>query len=158
LFKRFSPLAHLVLGLSLGLAPIAGVVAVSETVTLWSVLLSLGVMFWVAGFDLLYSLQDMVYDQENKLHSIPAYYGKEATFFISKLFHALAVIFWALFASAAGLGIVAWLGISLCAAILYQEHRIVRRDFSKIDRAFFTLNGYLGILFFVCVVLDRWIA
>lgn len=151
LFKRFSELAHLVLGLSLGLAPIAGVVAVSATIPLWSVLLCLGVTFWVAGFDLLYSLQDMKFDQENKLFSIPAIYGDKATLFLSAIFHALAFILWLLFAWAAGLGAMAFFGIVVSGVILFFEHRIVRRDFSKIDRAFFTLNGYLGILFFVFV-------
>jgi len=151
LFKRFSELAHLVLGLSLGLAPIAGVVAVSADIPLWSVLLCLGVTFWVAGFDLLYSLQDMKFDQENKLFSIPAIYGEKATLFLSAIFHALAFIFWLLFAWAAGLGAMAFFGIVVSGVILFFEHRIVRRDFSKIDRAFFTLNGYLGILFFVFV-------
>ena len=151
LFKRFSELAHLVLGLSLGLAPIAGVVAVSATIPLWSVLLCLGVTFWVAGFDLLYSLQDMKFDQENKLFSIPAIYGDKATLFLSAIFHALAFILWLLFAWAAGLGAMAFFGIVISGVILFFEHRIVRRDFSKIDRAFFTLNGYLGILFFIFV-------
>ena len=151
LFKRFSELAHLVLGLSLGLAPIAGVVAVSATIPLWSVLLCLGVTFWVAGFDLLYSLQDMKFDKENKLFSIPAIYGDKATLFLSAIFHALAFIFWLLFAWAAGLGAMAFFGILVSGVILFFEHRIVRRDFSKIDRAFFTLNGYLGILFFIFV-------
>ncbi|MGP1359818.1 menaquinone biosynthesis prenyltransferase MqnP [Campylobacter sp.] len=151
LFKRFSELAHLVLGLSLGLAPIAGVVAVSADIPLWSVLLCLGVTFWVAGFDLLYSLQDMKFDQENKLFSIPAIYGEKATLFLSAIFHALAFIFWLLFAWAAGLGAMAFFGIVVSGVILFFEHRIVRRDFSKIDRAFFTLNGYLGILFFIFV-------
>lgn len=151
LFKRFSELAHLVLGLSLGLAPIAGVVAVSATIPLWSVLLCLGVTFWVAGFDLLYSLQDIKFDQENKLFSIPAIYGDKATLFLSAIFHALAFILWLLFAWAAGLGAMAFFGIVISGVILFFEHRIVRRDFSKIDRAFFTLNGYLGILFFIFV-------
>ena len=151
LFKRFSELAHLVLGLSLGLAPIAGVVAVSATIPLWSVLLCLGVTFWVAGFDLLYSLQDIKFDQENKLFSIPAIYGDKATLFLSAIFHALAFILWLLFAWAAGLGAMAFFGIVASGVILFFEHRIVRRDFSKIDRAFFTLNGYLGILFFIFV-------
>ena len=151
LFKRFSELAHLVLGLSLGLAPIAGVVAVSATIPLWSVLLCLGVTFWVAGFDLLYSLQDIKFDQENKLFSIPAIYGDKATLFLSAIFHALAFILWLLFAWAAGLGTMAFFGIVVSGVILFFEHRIVRRDFSKIDRAFFTLNGYLGILFFIFV-------
>ena len=151
LFKRFSELAHLVLGLSLGLAPIAGVVAVSATIPLWSVLLCLGVTFWVAGFDLLYSLQDIKFDQENKLFSIPAIYGDKATLFLSAIFHALAFILWLLFALAAELGAMAFFGIVVSGVILFFEHRIVRRDFSKIDRAFFTLNGYLGILFFIFV-------
>ena len=151
LFKRFSELAHLVLGLSLGLAPIAGVVAVSAAIPLWSVLLCLGVTFWVAGFDLLYSLQDIKFDQENKLFSIPAIYGDKATLFLSAIFHALAFILWLLFAWAAGLGAMAFFGIVVSGVILFFEHRIVRRDFSKIDRAFFTLNGYLGILFFIFV-------
>lgn len=155
IFKRFSSYAHLVLGVSLGLAPIAGVVAVSEGITLWSVLLALGVMFWVAGFDLLYSLQDMEYDKQKGLFSIPSVYGKDATFFISRLFHALTVLFWLLFVIDAGLGIWAYLGVLFSAMILFMEHRIVIKDFTKIDRAFFTLNGYLGIMFFVMIFIDR---
>lgn len=155
LFKRFSPYAHLVLGISLGLAPIAGVVAVLESIPLWSVLLSLGVMFWVAGFDLLYSLQDMEYDKANGLFSIPSVYGKEATFLISRLFHALTVLFWFLFILSAELGFFAYVGVLISAVILTWEHRIVIQDFTKIDRAFFTLNGYLGIIFFIFIFMDR---
>jgi len=155
LFKRFSPYAHVVLGLSLGLAPIAGVVAVLESIPVWSVLLALGVMFWVAGFDLLYSLQDMEYDKANGLFSIPSVYGKEATFLISRLFHGLTVLFWLLFALSAHLGIMAYVGVVVAAVILTWEHRIVIQDFSKIDRAFFTLNGYLGIIFFIFILIDR---
>jgi len=156
IFKRFSSYAHLVLGVSLGLAPIAGVVAVSESITLWSVLLALGVMFWVAGFDLLYSLQDMEYDKEKGLFSIPSVYGKEATFFISRLFHALTILFWLLFVVDAGLGFWAYLGVFFSAVILFMEHKIVIKDFTKIDRAFFTLNGYLGIMFFILIFIDRF--
>lgn len=155
IFKRFSSYAHLVLGVSLGLAPIAGVVAVSESISMWSILLALGVMFWVAGFDLLYSLQDMEYDREKGLFSIPSVYGKEATFFISRLFHALTILFWLLFVSSAALGFWAYLGVFFCALTLYMEHRIVIKDFRKIDRAFFTLNGYLGIMFFILILIDR---
>ncbi|AFL67499.1 menaquinone biosynthesis prenyltransferase MqnP [Sulfurospirillum barnesii] len=155
LFKRFSPYAHLVLGLSLGLAPIAGVVAVLESIPLWSVLLCIGVMYWVAGFDLLYSLQDMEYDKANGLFSIPSRFGAEATFFISKLFHAQTILFWLLFVITAELGFFAYVGVFVSAIVLFFEHRIVAKDFSKIDRAFFTLNGYLGIIFFVLIFLDR---
>ena len=155
LFKRFSPYAHLVLGVSLGLAPIAGVVAVQEAIPMWAILLSLGVMFWVAGFDLLYSLQDMEYDKANNLFSIPSRFGQEATFFISRLFHAQTVLFWLLFVISAELGFFAYVGVIVSAVVLFWEHRIVMKDFSKIDRAFFTLNGYLGIIFFVLIFLDR---
>jgi len=155
LFKRFSPYAHLVLGLSLGLAPIAGAVAVEASIPLWAVLLSIGVMYWVAGFDLLYSLQDMEYDKANGLFSIPSRFGWEATFFISKLFHAQTILFWLLFVITAELGFFAYIGVLVSAIVLFFEHRIVAKDFSKIDRAFFTLNGYLGIIFLILIFLDR---
>ena len=154
-FKRFSSLAHVVLGVSLGLAPIAGVIAVSASIPLWSVLLSLGVIFWVAGFDLLYSLQDIDFDKEKGLHSIPSVYGAQATLFISAIFHALAVLFWLLFVWAAGLGFFAFVAAAGSGAVLYYEQTLVRKDFTKIDRAFFTVNGYLGIAFFALIILDK---
>lgn len=156
LFKRFSSLAHVILGFCEGLAPIAGVVAVSADIPLWSVLLCFGVSFWVAGFDVLYSLQDIDYDRKAGLFSIPAKYGVESSMFISAMFHFITVIFWFLFAWAAGLGGWTYFGIILSAAILFKEHQIVRKDFSKIDRAFFTLNGYLGIMFFIFIWIDLW--
>ena len=154
-FKRFSSLAHIVLGISLGLAPIAGVVAVSAEITAWSVMLSLGVIFWVAGFDLLYSLQDMDFDKEKGLHSIPSKYGSEATLLISSVFHLLTVIFWLLFVWVADLDMFAYAAVILSAGMLGYEHYLVRKDFTKIDRAFFTVNGYLGIAFFVFIILDK---
>lgn len=156
--KRFSSLAHVVLGVALGLAPIAGVVAVSASIPLWSVLLSLGVIFWVAGFDLLYSLQDMDFDKDNDLYSIPSRYGADATLFISALFHALAVLFWLLFVWAAGLGVFAYIAAIGSGFVLYYEQMLVRRDFTKIDRAFFTVNGYLGIAFLVLIIIDRTVS
>ena len=155
-FKRFSPFAHIVLGLSLGLAPIAGVVAVEADIPLWSLLLSCGVIFWVAGFDLLYSLQDIEFDKEEGLHSIPSVYGVKCTLFISKLFHALTVLFWFFFVLAYGGGFFAYFAVLVAAVMLYSEHRIVNKDFGKIDKAFFTINGYLGIVFFGLIVLDIW--
>jgi len=157
-FKRFSSLAHVVLGVALGLAPIAGVVAVSASVTLWSVLLSLGVIFWVAGFDLLYSLQDIAFDKEHGLYSIPSRYGADATLFISALFHALAVLFWVLFVWAADLGVFAYIAAIGSGFVLFYEQKLVRKDFTKIDRAFFTVNGYLGIAFLIFIILDRIVA
>ncbi|MCF6201817.1 MAG: 4-hydroxybenzoate polyprenyltransferase [Hydrogenimonas sp.] len=154
-FKRFSEMAHLVLGLSLGLAPIAGVVAVEGAIPIWSILLAAGVTFWVAGFDLLYSLQDMEFDKDKGLFSIPSKYGSEATLFLARIFHGIAVLFWALFTAEAKLGFFAWLAVIAAAAMLSYEHRLVNRDFTKIDRAFFTVNGYLGFVFLFLITLDR---
>ena len=154
-FKRFSSMAHIILGISLGLAPIAGVVAVSSEVTAWSVLLSLGVIFWVAGFDLLYSLQDMQFDKDNGLHSIPSKYGADSTLLISAIFHLLTVIFWAMFVWVALLDLYAIMAVVLSGFMLSYEHYLVRKDFNKIDRAFFTVNGYLGIAFFILIILDK---
>ncbi len=153
-FKRFSELAHLILGLSLGLAPIAGVVAVEGKITLWSIFLSLGVMFWVAGFDLLYSLQDIEFDKKMGLYSIPSRYGAPCTLFLSALFHFLALLFWLFFVVEAGLGFFSYMAIVAAAIMLWYEHRLVRKDFTNIDRAFFTVNGYLGFIFLFFILLD----
>lgn len=153
-FKRFSYLAHIILGISLALAPIAGVVAVSETIPLWSILLSIGVMFWVAGFDLLYSLQDIEIDKKLGLHSIPSKFGAKKTMNISKVFHVLTVFFWLLFVIYSQSGLFAYLAVLFGALMLTYEHIIVNRDFTKIDKAFFTVNGYLGIVFLALIIID----
>ncbi|WP_187647839.1 menaquinone biosynthesis prenyltransferase MqnP [Nitrosophilus labii] len=153
-FKRFSEYAHIILGVSLGLAPIAGVIAVEAKITLWSVFLAIGVMFWVAGFDLLYSLQDMEFDKKMGLYSIPSKFGAKCTLFLSKIFHSLTVLFWLFFVIESKLGFFGYLAVIVSAVMLYYEHLIVNRDFKKIDRAFFTVNGYLGIIFLFLTVLE----
>jgi 4-hydroxybenzoate polyprenyltransferase len=154
LFKRFSAAAHLILGISLGLAPIAGVVAVSGEITLWSLYLAIGVMFWVAGFDLLYSLQDIEFDKKNNLHSIPSRFGAKNTMNIAKVFHLLAIIFWGLFVSFANLGIWGQISVLFAAVMLSYEHYLVNKDFTKIDKAFFTVNGYLGFVFLIFIIFE----
>ena len=153
-FKRFSEFAHLILGVSLGLAPIAGVVAVKATITMWSIYLAIGVMFWVAGFDLLYSLQDVEFDKKMGLFSIPSQYGERCTLFISKIFHILTILFWLFFVIEANLGIFGYIAVLIAAIMLYYEHLIVKKDFRKIDKAFFTVNGYLGIIFLFLIIFD----
>lgn len=154
LFKRFSSLAHLILGISLGLAPIAGEVAVSATVSLWSVYLALGVMFWVAGFDLLYSLQDMEFDKSNGLHSIPSKFGAVKTMWIAKGFHLFTLILWTMFTIEANLGIWGVLSVLISALLLGYEHYLIHKDFQKIDQAFFVVNGYLGFIFLGCMIIE----
>ena len=153
-FKRFSAAAHLILGVSLGLAPIAGVVAVTGGITAWSIYLAIGVMFWVAGFDLLYSLQDIEFDKENGLHSVPSRFGATNTMHIAKVFHLLTILFWSMFVYSAGLGFFAWLSVLFSALMLGYEHYIVNKDFTKIDKAFFTVNGYLGFVFLILIILE----
>lgn len=153
--KRFSFLAHLILGLSLALAPIAGVIAVSESVPLWSLFLSLGVLFWVAGFDVLYSLQDIEFDKNEGLHSIPSRFGEKKAILLSRIFHLFTLFFWFLFVIFAPLGQIMLFAWAFCVMMLGYEHYLVSQDFRNIPKAFFTVNGYLGIVFLTFCIADR---
>jgi len=154
IFKRFSSLAHIILGISLGLAPIAGVVAVLGEITPWSLYLAGGVVFWVAGFDLLYSLQDIDFDKEHGLHSIPSKFGAKNTMNIAKVFHILTIVLWVFFIISANLTFFSQLAVILSAIMLTYEHYLINKDFNKIDKAFFTVNGYLGIMFLFLIILE----
>ncbi len=154
-FKRFSEFSHLILGISLGLAPIAGAIAILDYIPAWSIFLAIGVMFWVAGFDVLYSLQDMEFDKKEGLYSIPAKIGEEGALFVSKMFHFFSVIFWMLFLLYAKLGFFAWVGLVISAYLLYYEQQLVNRDYRNIPKAFFDVNGFLGIIFLIFIILDR---
>ncbi len=152
--KRFSVLAHFILGISLSLAPIAGVIAVQNAIPLWSVFLALGVVFWVAGFDLLYSIQDLDYDKTKKLFSIPAKYGLNTTLIISRISHILACIFWLLFVIYSDGRIFSYIGLLSAILMLLYEHYLVRKDLLNIPKAFFQTNGYLGFIFLCFVIVD----
>lgn len=152
--KRFSFLAHWVLGVCLALAPIAGVIALKGEVTLWCLLLSIGVLFWVAGFDLLYSLQDMEFDRQHHLHSVPSKFGESVTLWLSRISHMLATTFWCAFVLEADLGLLAYIGVGFSALMLCYQQYLVILHFKNIPKAFFTTNGYLGIVFFVFVLAD----
>jgi 4-hydroxybenzoate polyprenyltransferase len=154
LVKRFSYLAHLFLGVALGLAPVAGAIAVMGEIPNWSLLLSGGVLFWVAGFDLLYALQDLEYDKERGLHSIPAKFGVEKTLLISRSFHIITVFLWALFVMYSNLGVLAQSGLIIAFGMLIYEHTLVSRGLENINKAFFTVNGYLGFIFLLFIILD----
>lgn len=154
LMKRFSSLAHLVLGISLGLAPIAGVIAVSGEVSAWSVILAVGVAFWVAGFDILYSLQDIEVDKREGLFSVPSRFGVRGALIFSRVFHIFAVLAWVWFGMSAGLGAFGFVGISISAIMLCYEQYLVSKDFANIPKAFFVTNGYLGFILLGFVVLD----
>ena len=154
-FKRFSEYVHIILGISLAFAPIGGAMAVTNSVPDWSVFLAFGTIFWVAGFDILYSLQDMEFDKKERLFSIPAKYGLEASLMLSALFHILTIIFWFLFIAYSHLGFFAYIALIISAGFLYKEQMMVRNNLENIPKAFFDLNGYLGVIFFICIVLDK---
>jgi len=145
--KRFTSLSHLVWGFSVGCAPLAAWLAIRGQFDWPLVLLSAAVMFWVAGFDLIYALQDLEFDRKTKLFSVPAKLGIRPTLRLSTLFHSATVALLAATAVLSGLGWVAFVGIAIVSGILYWEHRLVTpQDLSRINVAFFNLNGYISIL------------
>ena len=154
-FKRFSSSAHLILGVALGLAPIAGAIAVLDFIPSWSVFLSIGVMFWVAGFDILYSIQDKEFDEKNGLYSIPSIYGINTSLALAQLFHLFTIVFWALFMAYSGVGFLGWIALGIIGFILYKEHEMVNKDFLNIPKAFFELNSYIGIIYLIMIILDK---
>ena len=158
-FKRFSALAHFALGGALALAPLGAWIAVRGQIdgdlapVLW---LALAVLTWVAGFDLIYACQDVDFDRRAGLYSIPARYGVGAALAASAASHAVTVASLAMVGVSADLGWIYWLALVLATAMLVWEHAIVRpSDLSRVDTAFFTINGWIGIGLFLGVALDR---
>src|SRR4030095_1210024 len=145
--KRFTALSHIVLGFAVGCAPLAAWLAIRGEVAWPPILLSGAVMFWVAGFDLIYALQDVGFDRAAKLFSLPSKFGIASALRVSMLFHALTVLLLTGTATLANLGWIAYVGIAIVAGILYWEHRLVTpHDLSRVNVAFFNLNGYISIL------------
>jgi 4-hydroxybenzoate polyprenyltransferase len=154
--KRFSSLCHLVLGAAIAFAPGGAWIGIGAEVTLAPWLLVLAVATWVGGFDILYSLQDEHFDRDAGLHSIPARLGTVGSLWVSGLLHVVTV--GALVAVGVSLsrGSAYYAGCALIAAILAYEHALVTpNDLSKIDKAFFDLNGYVSVGFFLCVLADH---
>ncbi len=158
--KRFTFLCHLILGLGLSLAPVGAYIAVTGNFALPPVLLGLGVLFWVAGFDIIYSLQDEIFDQENSLRSIPATLGSETALKIAAILHVLCIgfIFWAGYLSndlIEKLFWLHWLGCILFAGLLAYQHRLVSPGkLNKINVAFFTTNGIASAIYCGLFIVD----
>ena len=153
--KRFTSLSHLFLGIAIGLAPLAAWLAVRGEFGWPPVLLSAAVMFWVAGFDVIYALQDMEFDRKNRLFSLPARLGPGPALILSSGFHALTILLLIATAFWTQLGPIAYAGIAVVAAILFWEHRIVKPDdLSRVNVAFFSLNGYVSILLLISFATD----
>ncbi len=148
--KRFTHLAHLVLGFSLGIAPAAAWIAMSGELDPRILWLTAAVTLWTAGFDVIYACQDYAFDVDSGLNSIPQRFGISTALWIARVLHVGMLVCLVMLVQAFGLGIAAWAGIAVVAVLLAWEHRLVRADdLSRIDAAFFTMNGYIAVLFFV---------
>jgi len=157
--KRFTYWCHFVLGMVLGLAPVAGWLCISPTMTLPAALFFCGVTLWVAGFDLLYACQDAEFDAEFGLWSIPARLGVPAALAISTLSHAVTAILFLLAGWAAGLGGFYFFVATIVGLILVGEHLLVKPDdMSRVNVAFFSMNGAIAVILFLGVLLDLYLA
>lgn len=157
LLKRITPFVHGVLGLALGLAPIGGWVAVTGELSVLPMILGLGVLFWVMGFDVLYACQDYESDlKDPRVHSIPKRIGLVRAFNVARACHLYAFLLFLLFwMFAPGLGVFFFLGLLGTAAMMFYQHSLITpNDLSKINQAFFTSNGIISVLLFLMTTLD----
>jgi 4-hydroxybenzoate polyprenyltransferase len=153
--KRFTRWSHLVLGLALGIAPAAAWIAVRGTLDPRILLLTAAVTFWVGGFDVLYSCQDYAFDLQSGLHSVPRYFGIARSLWIARVFHLLMLLLLIALVIAFGLGKLAIAGIVVVALLLIYEHSLVSaEDLSRLNAAFFTMNGVISVLFFFFIAGD----
>jgi len=153
--KRFTRWSHLVLGLALGIAPSAAWIAVRGSLDPRILLLTAAVTFWVAGFDVLYACQDFDFDRDAGLHSVPRYFGIAGALWIARAFHLIMVGLLVALLIVFGMGKLAAIGVLLVILLLLYEHSLVKaNDLSKLNAAFFTMNGVISVLFFVCVAGD----
>jgi 4-hydroxybenzoate polyprenyltransferase len=155
LAKRFTWATHLWLGVALGGAPAGAWIAVTNGFGWAPLALSLAVACWVAGFDIIYATQDVDFDRDRRLGSIPARFGVARALGISRLLHAGAIVGLGAFGLLLHLGIVYGVGVAVIAITLAYEQRIVSpRDLSRVNKAFFDLNGYVSLAFAVCAVVE----
>jgi 4-hydroxybenzoate polyprenyltransferase len=153
--KRLTRWSHLVLGFALGIAPAAAWIAVRGSLDPRILLLTAAVTFWVGGFDVLYACQDYDFDRQAGLHSIPRYFGIGAALWIARAFHLIMVALLVALLVAFGLGKFAVIGVLAVILLLLYEHSLVRpNDLSKLNAAFFTMNGVISVLFFLFVAAD----
>jgi 4-hydroxybenzoate polyprenyltransferase len=149
LTKRFTWLCHVVLGIALAISPLGGWVAASATLQGYPWILSLAVLFWVAGFDCIYACLDADFDREAGLYSMPAVFGRRNGFHIAVLFHTLAFLFFTLTGVFMELNYWYFIGIALTALALFYQHLIVSpRDLSRIRQSFFSMNGLIALTLF----------
>jgi 4-hydroxybenzoate polyprenyltransferase len=153
--KRFTRWSHLVLGFSLGIAPAAAWIAVRGSLDPRILLLTAAVTFWVGGFDVLYACQDYEFDRQSGLHSIPRYIGIDGALAVARGFHVVMLLLLIALVIVFGLGKIAIAGVIAVALLLTYEHTLISpRDLSKLNAAFFTMNGVISVVFFAFVAAD----
>jgi len=153
--KRFTWLSHIILGFALSIAPVGAWIAVKGTFDLEILLLSFAVLFWVAGFDVFYALQDIDFDRAYGLYSIPSKFGINASIWFARLFHLTTVILLLSLIPIFNLGGFYLAGIMIATALLIYEHYLIKpTDLSKIDKAFFNMNGYISIIVFMFTLMN----
>ncbi|WP_100407207.1 UbiA-like polyprenyltransferase [Bacillus solitudinis] len=153
--KRFTWFCHLILGVTIGIAPLGGFVGATGTLTWEAVLLFLAVALWTAGFDVIYATQDAEYDRAHKLFSIPSRFGVAHALVLAKIFHIISFLLFVSLFFVSPLGWLYLIGVLIAGGIMVYEHSIVsKEDLSKVNVAFFTMNGILSLVMFIFAIGD----
>ncbi len=159
LTKRFTALCHLILGAGLALAPIGAYLAVTGSFATAPLMISFAVLFWVAGFDVIYALQDDDFDKTNRLKSIPASLGRRKALLLSIFLHIISITFVVItgLLASSTFGMIYWLGTLVFSGLLFYQHTLVAPDnLSRVNLAFFTLNGIASMIFAVIVIFGMY--
>jgi 4-hydroxybenzoate polyprenyltransferase len=153
--KRVTTLSHLILGWCLSIAPSGAWIAITGRLSIVPVLLSISVMLWTAGFDVLYACQDYDFDRQSGLHSIPQRFGIRRALWIARFLHALMFTVLVIFFRAADLGWISSIGVAATAALLVYQHSLVKPDdLSRLNAAFFTTNAFVSVILFITIAGD----
>ncbi|MEZ0323965.1 MAG: UbiA-like polyprenyltransferase [Hydrogenothermaceae bacterium] len=156
--KRFTEYVHLILGLVYFLIPIAVSIALKGYIELSMVALGVAMAFWVSGFDILYALQDYSFDKQYNIYSIPAKFGIKRAIQIARFFHILTFVFIIVSGVLAGMKFIYFIGVFILAGFLVYEHSLIKEDdLSKVNKAFFTVNGFVSIIFLLFVLADIYL-
>ena len=153
--KRFTSFCHIILGIGLGLAPLGSYLAVANEFNSLAILFSVLVIFWVSGFDIIYSLQDFHFDKNHKLNSIPVLFGIEKALIICKILHFACILTTVIIGLLGDFNVFYWMGATIFSSLIIYQNLIVKStDLTKINLAFFTTNGIASILFCILIILD----
>lgn len=153
--KRFTSYSHLFLGLAIGAAPVAACIAVTGTVSFSSLLLGFSVLLWIAGFDILYALQDLDFDKKAGLYSIPVRFGVATSLRLAKVMHLIALHCWIAVKFIEDLNWIFSAGVMASGLLLIWEHRLIKKDdLSKLNMAFFNMNALISVTLFVALFID----